>query len=160
MYRLVNGEGDRLSGLVIDVFAGVIGVSSSAVWVEAFRSEIEEALREEFGEESDQIVWRRSDGRLQQDGWTGQGVTATTLEVFSTRQDVDNGFDVSNEELDGLAIVDKLNEKVIEEAAVVATEGEREEGGSLWDMLPATIVRELGLEYEVHAQFGQKTGMP
>lgn len=153
---------------MIDVFAGVIGVSSSAVWVEAFRSEIEEALREEFGEESDQIVWRRSDGRLQQDGWKGQGVTTATPEVLpigpDMRATVDAGddLDVSIEELDGLAAVGhNHNGKVSEEeAAGVAAEGEREGKGSLWDTLPATIVRELGLEYEVHPQFGQKTGMP
>jgi hypothetical protein len=32
-YRLVNGEGDRLSGLVVDVYGPVAVVSSSAYWV-------------------------------------------------------------------------------------------------------------------------------
>ncbi|CAM9550865.1 unnamed protein product, partial [Discosporangium mesarthrocarpum] len=71
-YRCVNGEGDRLSGLVVDVFAGVLGVSSSALWVEAHRADIEAALQDEFGPGAE-IVWRRSDGRLQQDGWKGRG---------------------------------------------------------------------------------------
>uniref|UniRef100_A0A0R0IWN2 PUA domain-containing protein n=3 Tax=Glycine max TaxID=3847 RepID=A0A0R0IWN2_SOYBN len=40
-YRLINSEGDRLSGLIIDVFGGVAVVASSAAWVEKYKSEIE-----------------------------------------------------------------------------------------------------------------------
>ena len=32
-YRLVNGEGDRLGGLVIDVLANSVVIQSSAYWV-------------------------------------------------------------------------------------------------------------------------------
>lgn len=32
-YRLIHGEGDRLSGLVIDVFGDTAVIASSAVWV-------------------------------------------------------------------------------------------------------------------------------
>ncbi|CAN0344389.1 unnamed protein product [Ascophyllum nodosum] len=149
-YRLVNGEGDRLSGLVVDVFADVIGVSSSAVWVEAFRSEVEAALRQEFGAEATTIVWRRSDGRLQQDGWKGTGATTDA----AGRGDSPVGLEV---------------------AAACPTagfEGDGGRAGGAWDEnvggggkkrgfrddVPATVVRELGLEYEVRPQFGQKTG--
>lgn len=155
---------------MIDVFARVIGVSSSAVWVEVFRSEIEDALKQEFGGDADEIVWRKSDGRLQQDGWKGEKVPAATpagTQVSTPagqhlRSTVDAvvDLDVSMEELDGsVAVYRDSSEKVNgEEVPVVAAEGGREEGVSLWDTLPATVVRELGLEYEVHPQFGQKTG--
>ncbi|CAM9310955.1 unnamed protein product [Scytosiphon promiscuus] len=133
-YRLVNGEGDRLSGLVIDVFAGVVGVSSSAVWVEAFRPEIEAALGEVFGTDATEIIWRRSDGRLQQDGWkgnnSGAGAGAGAAET--------TGAGGAEEKLDG-------------EGAKVAARRLRSDA-------PTTVVREHGLEYEVRPQFGQKTG--
>ncbi|KAG0471541.1 hypothetical protein HPP92_016087 [Vanilla planifolia] len=40
-YRLVNSEGDRLSGLIVDVFGDVAVVASSAAWVEKYRPQIE-----------------------------------------------------------------------------------------------------------------------
>lgn len=151
---------------MIDVFARVIGVSSSAVWVEVFRSEIEDALKQEFGGDADEIVWRRSDGRLQQDGWKGRNGAAATPDSTPAGQHLRStagavvDLDVSGEEHDGSeAVYRDSSERVNgEEAPVSAAEGEREEGVSLWDTLPATVVRELGLEYEVHPQFGQKTG--
>ena len=135
---------------MVDVFADVIGVSSSAVWVEAFRSEVEAALRQEFGAEATTIVWRRSDGRLQQDGWKGTGATTDA----AGRGDSPVGLEV---------------------AAACPTagfEGDGGRAGGAWDEnvggggkkrgfrddVPATVVRELGLEYEVRPQFGQKTG--
>ncbi|CAM9286628.1 unnamed protein product [Hapterophycus canaliculatus] len=137
-YRLVNGEGDRLSGLVIDVFAGVVGVSSSAVWVEAFRPEIEAALGEVFGADATEVIWRRSDGRLQQDGWKGNtpgagagpGPGAAAAETTGREGDAD--------------------EKRQGEGKEVAARRLRSDA-------PTTVVREHGLEYEVRPQFGQKT---
>ncbi|KAG6509729.1 hypothetical protein ZIOFF_027734 [Zingiber officinale] len=40
-YRLVNSEGDRLSGLIVDVFGDVAVIASSAAWVEKYKQEIE-----------------------------------------------------------------------------------------------------------------------
>ena len=44
-FRLINGEGDRLSGLNIDVFNNCIIVNSRAYWTEVHRSTIEQALQ-------------------------------------------------------------------------------------------------------------------
>jgi 23S rRNA (cytosine1962-C5)-methyltransferase len=81
-YRLVNGEGDRLSGLIVDVFNHVIVIQSSAVWVETHRDVIEEAMQRVFaavpkhadedGAARDyEVIWRRAESRLNQDGFTG-----------------------------------------------------------------------------------------
>ncbi|KAJ8445769.1 hypothetical protein Cgig2_026096 [Carnegiea gigantea] len=43
-YRLVNSQGDRLSGLIVDVFDDVAVVASSAAWVEKYKPEIETCL--------------------------------------------------------------------------------------------------------------------
>ncbi|CAM9547700.1 unnamed protein product, partial [Ectocarpus sp. 6 AP-2014] len=134
-YRLVNGEGDRLSGLVVDVFAGVVGVSSSAVWVEAFRPEIEGALGEVFGADATEIIWRRSDGRLQQDGWKGNNQSSPGAAVAETTG------------ADGKAA------RAAGSSEGVGVAGEKR----LRSDAPSTVVREHGLEFEVRPQFGQKT---
>lgn len=43
-YRLVNSQGDRLSGLIVDVFDDVAVVASSAAWVEKYKPEIDACL--------------------------------------------------------------------------------------------------------------------
>ena len=62
-YRLVNSEGDRLSGIIIDKYGNDnhFVVSSSAGWVEAQRGDIIEALREVMLKENENmtVVWRR-----------------------------------------------------------------------------------------------------
>lgn len=151
-HRLVNGEGDRLSGLVVDVFAGVVGVSSSAIWVEAFRPEIETALQQELGEDATEIIWRRSDGRLQQDGWKGNAAVDETAGRGNHDVEANAGSDsqgTSGDE-DGVGV------RAGEEERLEGGQMEERQGGR--EAVPATMVRELGLEYEVRPQFGQKTG--
>lgn len=70
VYRLINGEGDRLGGLVVDVMAGTIVAQSSALWVERHRAAIELAISSSIA--SDRFVWRRAESRLKQDGYTGE----------------------------------------------------------------------------------------
>ncbi|GJP47164.1 hypothetical protein CLOM_g6391 [Closterium sp. NIES-68] len=43
-FRLVNSEGDRLSGLIVDVYGDRMVVASSAAWVEAHRLDVVHAL--------------------------------------------------------------------------------------------------------------------
>ena len=68
-YRLVNSEGDRLSGLQVDVFARQAVAVSSALWVEQRREMVRAALLELDG--IDEVVWRRNEARLKQDGDDG-----------------------------------------------------------------------------------------
>lgn len=158
--RLVNGEGDRLSGLVVDVFDNMIGVSSSAVWVERFRPEVETALRLELGADRTEIVWRRSDGRLQQDGWKGNNRDSP----------VDAGGHGGDHEAGAGDITVKSGTRA-EGAMVSATSSDGQADGSkegnrggvdgngvVRGVVNSTVVRELGLEYEVRLQLGQKTG--
>ena len=66
-FRLVNSEGDRISGLTVDVFGSTAVAVSSALWLEQRQTAVTSAL---LGLEGiDEVVWRRSDGRLKQDGW-------------------------------------------------------------------------------------------
>ncbi|KAK9086108.1 hypothetical protein Sjap_026519 [Stephania japonica] len=65
-YRLVNSEGDRLSGLIVDVFGDSAVVASSAAWVEKYKPEIESFIRRISG--IYHIKWRPSIDILKEEG--------------------------------------------------------------------------------------------
>lgn len=65
-YRLVNSEGDRLSGLVIDVFGDEAVIASSAAWVERYKQEIEVCINK-LGSIR-HITWRPSIDMLKEEG--------------------------------------------------------------------------------------------
>ncbi|GLC36295.1 hypothetical protein PLESTF_001731500 [Pleodorina starrii] len=56
VYRLINSEGDRLSGLVADVLGDTVVVQAVAGWVQRFRPDVESAIRAATG--LSRIVWR------------------------------------------------------------------------------------------------------
>ncbi len=67
-YRLVNSEGDRLSGLTVDVFGSTAVAVTSARWLELRSQMVVDEIAALDG--IDEVVWRRSDARLKQDGWS------------------------------------------------------------------------------------------
>lgn len=68
-YRIVNSDGDGLSGLFIDRFGCIAVVSSCAAWCEVFRDDIESAIHDELKNDGiSEIVWRSHPDRLRQDG--------------------------------------------------------------------------------------------
>jgi len=83
-YRLVNGEGDGLSGLVVDILGGQVAViMSSALWCELYKdiilSTVDTILNADMGLSSFthdmnhtknrvELVWRNTPSRLIQDG--------------------------------------------------------------------------------------------
>eukprot|EP00177_Eucheuma_denticulatum_P002685 GFKZ01004824.1.p1 GENE.GFKZ01004824.1~~GFKZ01004824.1.p1 ORF type:complete len:528 (+),score=54.82 GFKZ01004824.1:89-1585(+) len=68
VYRVVNGEGDRLSGLVVDRVGPTLVVASSALWCERYRQHIVQGLGKVLSE-CGEVIWRRNIERLKQDGW-------------------------------------------------------------------------------------------
>jgi 23S rRNA G2069 N7-methylase RlmK/C1962 C5-methylase RlmI len=97
-YRWINGEGDGLSGLAVDVLDSWTVVMSSASWCEIFRTEIETALQEirppsmpldqegKDDEHHHRIIWKRTLRRLHQDGWNSTTLT-TDISDDTTRMD-------------------------------------------------------------------------
>ncbi|OEL16331.1 Ribosomal RNA large subunit methyltransferase I [Dichanthelium oligosanthes] len=65
-YRLINSEGDRLSGLIVDIFADVAVIASSAAWVEKYRQEIQFLVSKVNG--INHIKWRPSADILKEEG--------------------------------------------------------------------------------------------
>jgi 23S rRNA G2069 N7-methylase RlmK/C1962 C5-methylase RlmI len=70
VYRLINGEGDRLSGLFVDVIGGVVVAQSCALWTEVHKQSITDALQTGTGK---CVVWLQNAFRLAADGWGGRG---------------------------------------------------------------------------------------
>ncbi|XP_038682231.1 ribosomal RNA large subunit methyltransferase I isoform X4 [Tripterygium wilfordii] len=65
-YRLVNSEGDRLSGLIVDVFGDIAVIASSAAWVEKYKPELEACIHRL--DEINHINWRPSVEMLKEEG--------------------------------------------------------------------------------------------
>ena len=66
-YRLLNSEGDGLSGLTIDRFNERCVVASSAYWVQAHKDVICKAIKDLLPK--DEIIWSAQAKPLAQDGW-------------------------------------------------------------------------------------------
>ena len=74
-YRLINSEGDSLSGLVVDRFGTDLVVQSSSAWVESHKDVVLAALAESAGHDPEEedaaaetIAWRSDAGILKKEG--------------------------------------------------------------------------------------------
>ncbi|CAA0815473.1 S-adenosyl-L-methionine-dependent methyltransferases superfamily protein [Striga hermonthica] len=65
-YRLVNSEGDRLSGLIVDIFGCEAVIASSAAWVEKYKEQIKDHISKISN--VDHITWRPSVDILKEEG--------------------------------------------------------------------------------------------
>jgi len=77
-YRLLNSEGDRTTGLTVDMYGLVAVVASSALWTELYRREVEAAIAKVLA--SQRIIWHPMTGPLQRDSWqpSARGVIGKT----------------------------------------------------------------------------------
>ena len=67
-YRLVNGEGDGLSGLAVDVIGGKVAVvMSSAAWTEVHKGLLVEVIQDILP--GLEVIWKTTASRLKQDGY-------------------------------------------------------------------------------------------
>ncbi|CAO2816612.1 unnamed protein product [Amaranthus hypochondriacus] len=89
-YRLVNSEGDRLSGLIVDVFGDVAVVASSAAWVEIYKPEIEACIKKVDGISN--INWRPSMDMLKEEGLDLLQLKHTTVAPFEQVEVKENGI--------------------------------------------------------------------
>lgn len=69
-FRLINSEGDGLSGLTIDVFADHVVIAATAYWVMEHRHQLEAALK--FALPHHHLHWLPSYKALAQDGWVAE----------------------------------------------------------------------------------------
>ena len=149
-YRLVHGEGDRLSGLVVDVFGALVVVQSSALWVERHRDVVEECLARLLP--AHRVLWLQSESRLRQDGWglAEEDAAAGEEPLGDSEAESEAG---SGGESDS-AVEEGSDDELPDDAP------ESDEGpvpGPPGDDVTVEI-RESGLRYTVTPVSGQKTG--
>ncbi|ESR35529.1 S-adenosyl-L-methionine-dependent methyltransferases superfamily protein [Citrus sinensis] len=90
-YRLVNSEGDRLSGLIVDVFGESAVIASSAAWVEKHKPEIEANIRKVC--DIKHIKWRPSVEILKEEGLDLSDLKETDPSTYPERTKVlENGI--------------------------------------------------------------------
>lgn len=124
-FRVVNGEGDKLSGLAIDLFASTAVILSSALWVERYRTEIESAVLALIHEvvdakaEKENVIWRQNLDRLLQDGLESAG-----FQVADARSDKPNamGCDSPTNDKDKSSLIAE-NDEVSADGIVVSENG-------------------------------------
>jgi 23S rRNA (cytosine1962-C5)-methyltransferase len=76
-YRLINSEGDRLSGLTVDVLGDYLVAHVTALWVQQRQAFITELFASLFPDKT--LIWRLNTSALAQDGWKSDDVGATDL---------------------------------------------------------------------------------
>jgi len=108
MFRLVNGEGDGLSGLQVDVIASHIVIQSSAAWCEMHKDLIMSTVEQVTNCNPENIVWKVAQNRLKQDGYYDQDIT-------SNNNDEDGDDDV--------IVVDKNTEEAAAEPVLALENG-------------------------------------
>jgi len=83
IFRLVNSEADRLSGLTIDVAADTLILSVTAYWVMFYRDIIQACLKE-LGFKN--TIWRKQFNALAQDGWKEEVKEADTEQLITVKE--------------------------------------------------------------------------
>jgi 23S rRNA (cytosine1962-C5)-methyltransferase len=87
VYRLLNGEGDGVSGLVVDVMEGTVVIQSSAYWTELHRKCIENQLRNVLKTseviKTPKLIWTKMANRLISDGWQEPPLPPLTVSAVS-----------------------------------------------------------------------------
>ncbi|WPT16648.1 Ribosomal RNA large subunit methyltransferase I [Picochlorum sp. SENEW3] len=107
-YRLINSEGDYISGLIVDVFDRVAVVSSSAIWIERRKPSIMEHILQSLPH-VDRVVWRPSREMLEMEGMTPEELDALCENDSTTEQ----GNDAANvqQQQEEEAIVEEFGAK-------------------------------------------------
>ncbi len=91
-YRLINSEGDKLSGLTVDVLGEYLVAQVTASYVLQQKELLQALLLAHFPDKK--IIWRLHDKSLQQDGWTGEKISCQGAEnIIIKEQGVEYNID-------------------------------------------------------------------
>lgn len=144
VYRLVNCEGDHLSGVIIDVLGFNVVIQSSAVWVELHREHIEAAVKciPELADKN--ILWRRSEDRLYKDGI--DEVNKLSADALLPEHHADTGTEEVTE-----GNTHNTSESIDSSSALNVCAADSESVAN-------EVVVENDLKFSIDATGGQKTG--
>lgn len=89
-YRLVNSEGDRISGLVVDVYGKTAVAQSAALWVEKSKDIIIQAIKVKLGDDIT-VIWKQSTKFLELDGFKCSSNSSADIAINITGSDPTGG---------------------------------------------------------------------
>lgn len=157
-YRLVNSEGDRLSGLVVDVFGEYAVIAVTAAWAEQNRAAVAAAVLKETGAKA--VLWRANADYLRIEGLQGSW-PPTIITPDGTQTQLKSPGWVGGPALaDGAAEVDgALSHQPPQQPALAEASTAEPDTGDLAESLPDPYeVLEDGVRYQTSLAKGQKTG--
>ena len=135
---MINGEGDRLGGLIVDVIGTYIVIQSSALWVETYKRIINDCIEKHIplivGQGKGKIIWRRVESRLIADGY---GSSSSTNDDDEDDDDNDGVNEIDDDD-------DDDNNDNNDDVGIAEAE--------------SIIVKENNIKYKVFPTLGQKTG--
>jgi len=109
VYRLINSEGDGLSGLTVDVLGPHhLVAASTAGWIELHKTAVLRALAEETGVPLENIIWRRNTDLLRQDGLIEE--TSSSGEPAPSPKDLESEEEDEEEEEEGIVSDERHDE--------------------------------------------------
>ena len=130
-YRLLNSEGDKISGLNADVYGEIVVASSTAAWVEQRRDVILRAFADVLGANT-KVVWRRDEKMYEVEGtpWEGENLIdyydaatgakvgeAVPSDVKVLEDGVQYAIDIAGGHKTGFYVDQRDNRKVMREIA-------------------------------------------
>ena len=135
-YRLINSEGDRLSGVCVDMYGDVAVASVSAAWANAARAEIISAVREVTN--ATRVAWRIDRKML----------------ALETGRDEDDEDGEDEDDVVTDAHATRWYDASTGEEIFVSGDGDDDDDASSAE----TEIRENGVAYGVDLARGHKTG--
>ena len=142
-YRLINSEGDRLSGVCVDVYGNVAVASVSAAWAHAARAEIIRALGREANVA--RVVWRIDRKML-------------ALETGRSSDDEDEDEDEDADEDEASTNVFDVSDDAHATRCYDASTGAEVSDFASDAAVSSAEIRENGVAYGVDLARGHKTG--
>jgi 23S rRNA G2069 N7-methylase RlmK/C1962 C5-methylase RlmI len=169
VFRLVNGEGDRLSGLVADQMGPhVVVVQSNAAWVERHRDEVERALRLALAPAAVAAAPAPAAAAASAEEAEGGPVRRRRRTTKAAAAAADDGEVrviwrraermLREEGVPVAAAAASADEDDEEDDEEDAAEGEQPAAAAAAPVAPSTFALEAGLRFAVAPELGQKTG--
>ncbi|KAF5833136.1 S-adenosyl-L-methionine-dependent methyltransferase [Dunaliella salina] len=164
VYRLTNSEGDRLSGVLVDVLGEVAVVQSVAAWAERYKEDVVRAVKEVTGLQH--VAWRPQAGILKEEGVQVDDDGVDAASVNGSMMSAQPELSSSSSSASSSAISASVKDRTESHSSSSSSSGSSSSGHSNLDdrssggagLPERIIVRENGLQFYASPLGGQKTG--
>eukprot|EP00879_Flechtneria_rotunda_P030706 GHRR01033377.1.p1 GENE.GHRR01033377.1~~GHRR01033377.1.p1 ORF type:complete len:226 (+),score=107.14 GHRR01033377.1:496-1173(+) len=156
--RLINSEGDRLSGVVADMLGDTMVVQSCAAWSERYRECITSTIQQQIG--ASRVVWRPAAGILNEEGIQvplGQQSTSTSSNTDAAHSATPLEQNIQQQQQQPDVWRKAADEQEQQQQQQCEPHSSDSNSSNSW-LSHAVHVREGGLTFLATPEAGQKTG--